>query len=376
MVNNYDVIVITHLFHPHVGGIETSAKNLLEFLDREKQQKCAIYYCSNETKSWNLGNVDCFSQKTIIILNSLYPLASIRFGISLLRALRRNKNAKIVIFGRHLTPTLIASFLCKILGRNYVYVDTGFQPNIFQSVLLNRVVDLADKFIFVNVVRWATCRIIISEYTLGIFKKQFPKINDKIEIINNGFSEEIIGQYTPVKKSKNVVWAARISEIKDPRTVISAYSMLAPKYPDWNFYLIGKGDFEIDAEKYKSNQNIIINQNLLPQNELLSLLNQSSLYINSSISEGMSVGVLEASALGCVPILSDADSNVEIAKKLGIESNLFKRKHVDDLVEKISRNIDEFNEDLSRDISEKAYKNFGSGVIFERYWELIENVSS
>lgn len=376
MVNSYDTIVITHLFYPHVGGVETSAKNLLEFLDREKQQSCAIFYCSNETKSWKLGNVDCFSQKTIIILNSLYPLASIRFGISLFRAFRRNKNAKIVIFGRHLTTSWIASFFCKILGRNYLYVDTGFQPNIFQSKLLNRVVDLADKFVFVNVVRWAKSRIIISEYTLGIFRKQFPRIKDKIEIINNGFSEEIVRQFSPVKKIKNVVWAARISEIKDPKTVIRAYSILASKYPDWNFYLIGKGDFEINPETYKSKQNIIINQNLLPQNELLSLLNESSLYINSSISEGMSVGVLEAAALGCAPILSDADSNIEIAKKLGIESNLFKRRNVDDLAEKISMNIEQFNEDLSREISNKAYKNFGSRVIFERYFEVINKVHS
>lgn len=358
-------------------GIETFASNLLAFLSKKEDITPIALFASNSNFERVENGIKEISVKTIMIFGGLYPVATFRFLFTAYNIFRKTKNKVVVINGRHFTTSYIAFVLCKLMRIPYIYVDSGFQPNIFSSSLVNLIMAIADKLFFGNIAYSAKEVIAISEYTKSILIKLHPGLKDRIFIINTGFNDDKVLPYYGVQKEQIVTFASRISSIKDPITVAKAYEILSKKYSDWKFYLIGKGDFEINPSNYSFSENVIIQNELLPQPKLLEFLSKSSIYINSSLSEGFSLANQEALALGNVGVFSKASSNIEMAKLVGLEEYNFEIQNAEDLVNKVSSAIEtikETNFQLNTEVAEKAKAKLAVSVIFEKYYKLIQDL--
>jgi Glycosyltransferases, probably involved in cell wall biogenesis len=117
-------------------------------------------------------------------------------------------------------------------------------------------------------------------------------------------------------------------------------------------------------------QNIRVVEQFLKHEDFLSLLEKSKIYINSSFSEGLAIANLEAMAMGNIPVMSDAPSNKEIARKVKTEEYIFKRNNIKDLVKKLEKAISKSEDkEYLIEIAKKSNENFSKEKMVDAYYK-------
>jgi glycosyltransferase involved in cell wall biosynthesis len=332
---DFDLISISHYFYPRVGGLENMAFSLISGLTKKGLRSLAIYG-SNSRYSTTINGFQAESFKTFDIFDGTYPLFGIGFAIYLFKTIRRNRNAKVFIHSRHLMSSFIAATICTVLRHPYTVIEHNAGPVYFKSKLTSAIARFVDKNIFSLVHRFATNVISVSDTGRRWVSKTFNVNLKDIDVIHNGYdSKEIRHRIT--QKENIVVWAAKWIEVKDPSTALRGFIKTANRYPNWKFVLIGQGDALTRYTHMPNNVEVV--PELLKQEDLFRLLKRSKIYVNSSLSEGLALSILEAAAFGNIPVLSNAPSNREVAKKLNIEDFIFIRGNAADLSRKLSKAI-------------------------------------
>jgi len=364
----YDFISISHYFYPRVGGLENMAFNLISGLQQKGLNSIAIYG-ANKRKSSTINGFQAESFPALNIFNGTYPIFGIRFLLYVLKLLRDNPNAQVVLHSRHLTSSLITAILCVLVGHQYTVIEHNAGPVYFKSELTNKLAQWSDRNIFSLVHRFATNIVTVSKAGRNWVSKTFDIDKSLINTIYNGFNgKEIKSSIT--KKENIVIWAAKWIEVKDPNTALRAYKKIAGKYPDWKFVLIGQGNAL--KEQGSLPQNIEILPEFIKQEDLFRLLKKSRIYINSSLSEGLSLGILEAAAFGNIPVISDAPSNKEIAEEIDTLDYIFKRGNSSDLANKIEQAIENSsNENILKTIIKNTNTKFNNNTMVKNYYEYL-----
>lgn len=369
----YDVILFCNLYPPLGGGLERAAEGLAKYLANEKLQKVLVISSAGEDEYFQRDKVDCLTFNSLKIFHGFYPIVGLKLFWSTVKLLRRSRNTNIVIYGRHFTESMVVSFVCKFLRRKYLYVDTGFEPNVFKNKLVNKIINFFDLTIFRLVIQFAEVRIFVSETSKKFVISRYGKWLQDAEVILNGFDECIVKKFPFKAKQKNIIYASRLVNVKNPDTVVDAYLSLSSRYPDWNFYLIGKGRCKLDKiGQNKLPDNVIYQKNLLPQHEFHKLLSQSAIYVNSSTSEGLPLSIIEAGGLGCMLVLSDISHNMEVAKVAGLEKYSFPAKEIHTLVERLEQAILDSKLDKHKKIQNKILEAFANRNVFVKYWQLLK----
>ena len=366
--NKYDLISVSHYFYPRVGGLENMAYNLLSELQKKGLNSVSVFG-SNKRYTTTKDGFELNSFKVKNIFNGTYPIFGVGFALHILKLLRKNPDAKVIIHSRHLTSSIITALLCILLGHKYTVIEHNADYAFFSTKFATNLAKWADRYIFRFVPKYAENVIAVSETGKKWISKTFRIPKDDIDVIYNGYdSKEIKNSFS--KKENMVVWAAKWIEVKDPSTTLRAYKKIAQDYPDWKFILIGEGKA---LKKYKNlPENVEIIPEFVKQEDLFRLLKKSKIYINSSLSEGLALGILEASAFGNIPVLSNAPSNKEIAKTLKTEKYIFKRGNAADLFRKLNVAIeDSKNKSMHKEIAILTKDNFSNKSMVNKYYEYI-----
>lgn len=378
--NNWDFVCIPNLFPPQGGGVENAALQLLKYLTNEKKSKCLAFYSADKNRYFRKDGIDQVSLNTFKIFHGFYPIVGFGYILKLLKVIRRNKNATFIIYGRHFTSSVASSILCKLNGVDYLYIDTGFEPKTFKSNIANFFADVLDRTIFSLCYKFAKRHVIVSETSKKFIRKRYGKRVDDATVILNGFEEEVIGQYDGWKKEKIVVFASRLMRVKNPDTTAKAYLKLAPKYKDWDFYLIGKGECLFDdMPKGDMPPNVHYVNQLMSQKDFHKLLSKSAIYVNSSLAEGLPLSIVEAGALGCILVMSDIEHNMEVSKVSDLERYSFPAMDLEKLIgcleEAMNDSVKKSN-GFHREIARKNHEVFASKKIFAQYWEVFKDFRS
>lgn len=373
--NRWDFITIPNLFPPQGGGVENASLQLVQYLNREKGAKCLAFYSGDNNRFFQEDGIDRAELNTFKIFHGFYPIVGLRYALKLSKILRLNRKATIFIYGRHFTGSIVSSILCKLHGVDYVYIDTGFEPKTFQTKIANFFADILDRTVFSLVYRFAKKHVFVSETSKKFVRKRYGKRVDDAKVILNGFEEHVISKYDSWEKEKTVVFASRLLPVKNPDTTAKAYLELAPKYKDWNFYLIGKGECLFDyMKKEEIPSNVHHVNELMSQKDFHSLLSKSAIYINSSLSEGLPLAIVEAASLGCILVMSDIKHNMEVSRVSNLEKYSFPAKDLKKLVEKLEKAMSDSVEkgnDFHKEIARKNHEVFASKKIFGQYWDLL-----
>jgi glycosyltransferase involved in cell wall biosynthesis len=361
----YDFISISHYFYPRIGGLENMAFNLISGLQK-KGLKCIAVYGSEKRKSSTLNDFQIESFPVLNIFNGTYPIFGLRFILYVLRLLQANPNAQVLIHSRHLMSSLITFGLCILTGHQYTVVEHNAGPVYFKSPFVNKLAQWMDKNIFSLVHKYASNVIAVSNTGRNWISKTFGTDKKLIDVIYNGFDGKEI-KNSISKKENIVVWAAKWIEVKDPTTALKGYKKIAKKYPDWKFVLIGEGNSLKKLKNLPSNVEVL--PELIKQEDLFRLLKKSKVYVNSSLSEGLALGILEASAFGNIPVISNAPSNKEVARKIDTLKYIFKRGNSSDLASKIELAIANSSErNLVKKIIKSTSTIFASKNMIENYY--------
>ncbi len=328
----YDLISISHFFPPRVGGLENMAANLLKGLSK-KDIRCLAIYGDSKDSTGKERNLDILGIKVFSIFNNTYPIFGLRFFITVLGCIAQNPNAKVVIHSRHLTSSLLTSIACSILRHPYTVIEHNGGPVYFKSQMVADIVNWLDRNIFSLVLQNAEDILAVSNAGKQWIMGNFGISKERIGIIYNSFDTkydlERIGE-----KENIVVFASKWIRVKDPSTTLNAYIQLSREFPDWTFLMVGEGK-DLEYKDISLPKNIQIIDRLLNQKDLFKLLTKSKVYVNSSLSEGLALGILEAISFGNIPVVSSAKSNVEVASVLDIKDLTFTKGNYKDLVKTI-----------------------------------------
>jgi glycosyltransferase involved in cell wall biosynthesis len=366
--NIYDLISISHFFYPRVGGLENMAYNLVSGLQK-KGLNCVSVFGSNKKYKTTIDDFELNSFKTKNIFNGTYPIFGLDFTFHMFNLLRKNPDAKVIIHSRHVTSSIITAFICILLGHKYTVIEHNAANAFFNLELITKLATWADRNIFKFVPKFAENVIAVSGTSRKWASKTFKIDEDSVDVIYNGYNSKEIRNYFS-KKENLVVWAAKWIEVKDPSTALRGYKKIAKKYPDWKFVLIGEGK---SLKRYKSlPSNIEIIPEFIKQEDLFRLLRKSKIYVNSSLSEGLALGILEASAFGNIPVISNAPSNKEIAIAIGTDKYVFKRGNAADMARNLRAAIqDSMDVNIHPNIAKLAKERFSNKTMVKKYYENI-----
>lgn len=332
----YDLISISHFFPPRVGGLENMAYNLLKGLS-EKGIRCVAFFGSNKREYVKGNNLDYNIFKVVSIFNGTYPIFGLKFFFKIFKTLRENPNSKVIIHSRHLTSSILTAIACILLKHPYTVIEHNGGPVFFKSEIVTTIVNWVDRNFFGLVLQYAEDILAVSKTSRLWINKNFGISKQRIGVIYNSFNT---GYYASRVKDKEniVVFASKWIKVKDPQTTLDAYIKTAKNFPDWKFLMIGDGD-NLIYKKEELPRNVKIIKKLITQDDLFEILSKSKIYINSSLSEGLSLGVIEAVSLGNLPVLSNAKSNIEISATIDTKELIFQKGNSNDLAKTIKKAI-------------------------------------
>ncbi len=315
----------------------------------EKGYSCISIFSNNQNNSYRSEGFIWKSFNTFNLMGGTYPIFGLKFLAYIFKIIRKNPNASVLIYDRHLTSSVFAALICRILKRDYILVSQTTYSGYFKNRFINFIAEILDRVVFSSVVKNAKLVICVSganrNYLLNKFYKKGSaelkrEISDKFKVIFNTYNNSVKRHTPSVKREKTAIFASKLIGVKDPDTTAAAFLHLAQLLPDWKFVFIGEGKTILeDIEDLPINFEYI--PRLLEQDSLHDLLSRSAIFVNSSIQEGLSLGVIEAAILGNELVLSDAPSNLEILELARAKSNSFKRGDAESLANKLLEKIQE-----------------------------------
>jgi glycosyltransferase involved in cell wall biosynthesis len=365
----YDLISISHYFPPRIGGLENMTFTLLKELSK-KNIKCMAVFGSNQRYEMTEDGFRKVSFKPINIFENTYPIFGITFFLNIFNIIKQNPDAKIIVHSRHLTSSFITHIVCLMLSRPYTLIEHNAGKVYMSSTFATKFVNWLDRNIFRSVITNAQDIIAVSRTGKKWISKNFGIEKERIKVIYNSY--DITIKDIDLKGKKNiVVWAGKWIKVKNPRIVLNTYLQLATKYPKWLFMIIGEGS-ALKIPSTKLPENIRIVDRMLSQKDLFNLLEESKIYINSSFSEGLAIANLEAVALGNIPVLSNAPSNVEVAKLIGSGEFVFRRNSTRDLSKTVEKAIiKSSNTTFIKGIMKENEKIFSKDEMIKKYYEML-----
>ncbi|QVY65798.1 glycosyltransferase [Polaribacter sp. Q13] len=122
--------------------------------------------------------------------------------------------------------------------------------------------------------------------------KNAIKLDNFPQFINKNNTTKLFGE-----ENKRIVILASLREVKDHLNILKAFNSLHIKYPDWTLHFIGK-DFN---DEYSNSLKLFVLENNLEKSvylygvclDISNILNQATIAVLSSKSEGLPVSLLE-----------------------------------------------------------------------------------
>lgn len=160
--------------------------------------------------------------------------------------------------------------------------------------------------------RWTQRIVGVSHDGARLCQQQDHRVRDKITTIWNGINLDRFTYYGP-KPTPTAISVARLSATKDFPTLLRAVQLVLPHVSDFRLRIVGDGPERAKLES------LIDELGLHPHVELLgerhdvpALLADSGFFVSSSLSEGISLTLLEAMSVGLPVVATAIGGNPEV----------------------------------------------------------------
>lgn len=229
-------------------------------------------------------------------------------------------------------------------------------------------------FAFINAVL-ANKYVVLTDHAAQGIRKKIPFLKAKLFTIPNGIDVDFYKPGTPKNGVKIISMIARMNPLRDFATLIEAFDELAATNPDLELHIAGDGpDFEKvkqlrDKAKFAAK---IVLRGSLNENEILELLQNTYIYVHSSLADNMSTAVMQAMACGLPLVASDIEA-LKILISNEKDGLFFKAKNPQDLAEQVQKLIDsnELRVLLGKNARQTAQLHYSHEHLFSRYKKAI-----
>jgi glycosyltransferase involved in cell wall biosynthesis len=185
--------------------------------------------------------------------------------------------------------------------------------------------------------------------------------SEKIEVIHNGIDTDLFvpARELPFEK-KSLLWIGRYVNGKGVDYLIDALNILKTRYPDVTLTMIGKGpDVDRISQKIRdlNLESNIIMKDFIPNSEIVSLYQNSSVFVLPSLEEGVPRTILEAMSCGVPVVCSSLPQLVDIVDGGGLLTPIKDSQALADNISKLLSNSS-LAEELSKNGRRKVVESY------------------
>ena len=308
--------VITHL---PIGGAQDNTLYTVELLDKEKYD---ISLCCNLDGELveRAKKVEAVKLFDIPFLGrEVSPYRDIRAFLSLYKLF---KEEDFTIIHTHSSKAGLLARLAAVLNKTPIVIHTihGFAFNDFMNMFKKNFFIYVEKLL----AKWTDVLITVS----NLNKKKIIDLNiaheNKIKNIYSGIDLRLFTnkRNDDFRKELNLENAhlllgsvGRLSDQKDPITMIEAFGIISKPFPNAHLALVGdgklKGKILEKIDKLKLNGKVHLTGN---KNKPWSVYHSMDLFIMSSIYEGLGRSITEALSCGVPVVCTDVEGVPEIVR--------------------------------------------------------------
>ena len=331
------ILRISSDLYPYVVGGIGLHNHLLSEAQAKNGHDITIYTCLPEEKDVSPLNVPY----NIVNFGRKFQLFGNTFCLNMFWKLFRNRYQYDVIDAHsHLFISTNIAVVVRRLGSSpLIITNHGLRsqavPAWFQEIYLKTV----GRFTFNSADKIITFTEQEKEDMVSIGVKP-----ENIVIIPNGVDTEV---FHPVEKDAanpfTVIWVGRLSAGKGLKYAILGFEKFLQSVPSALMYVVGDGPYLESALAYVSGKNLdasIIFTGRVDNEEMLSYYARSSVYLMTSMSEGMPRTLLEAMACGLPVVCTDIPQLVPIIEAGGI---VIQKKDVEGVSVALERMCEDVN---------------------------------
>ena len=308
--------VITHL---PIGGAQDNTLYTVELLDKEKYD---ISLCCNlegalVERAKKIEAIKLFDIP--FLCREVSPYRDIRAFLSLYKLF---KEEDFTIIHTHSSKAGLLARLAAVLNKTPIVIHTihGFAFNDFMNALKKNFFIYVEKLL----AKWTDVLITVS----NLNKKKIIDLNiaheNKIKNIYSGIDLRLFTnkRNDDFRKELNLEndhlllgSVGRLSDQKDPITMIEAFGIISKPFPNAHLALVGdgelKGKIHEKIDKLKLNGKVHLTGN---KNNPWSVYHSMDLFIMSSIYEGLGRSITEALSCGVPVVCTDVEGVQEIVR--------------------------------------------------------------
>ncbi len=219
--------------------------------------------------------------------------------------------------------------------------------------------------------------IVLSQLWEKYVTNAFIGLKGKIQVIYNPCTSIVLpDKYTT---QKYILFAGTINKRKGYQDLISAFSLISGKYPDWSVVMAGNGEINEGQQlaRHLGIERQIIFLGWVNGKEKDKIFKESQIFCLPSYAEGFPMAVLDAWSYGLPVITTPVGGIPDIAQN---EKNilLFQPGNIQQLAQQLSRLIDnkELRESLSKSSQILANTTFNLNVINKQIEQLYSTLLS
>ena len=161
----------------------------------------------------------------------------------------------------------------------------------------------------------------VSEDSARICRSQDPFSRQRIEPLWNGIDLQRFAYRGP-SRQPHAISVARLSPEKDFPTLLKATRLVVDRFPEFRLSIVGDGNQRPVLEKLIHELWLNPHVTLLGErHDVPALLEQSALFVSSTLTEGISLTLLEAMAVGLPIITTAVGGNPEVVQN-GVTGHL------------------------------------------------------
>lgn len=213
--------------------------------------------------------------------------------------------------------------------------------------------------------------VLLSEtFKPAFFRLAGGKDPEKIFAINNMLSwpmpEEPTGE-----KEKTILFVGRLNHSqKRPEQLLTAWSKIEKRLPDWRVVIVGDGPMRADLENYAREldlQRVSFEGFRDPR----AYYKQASVYVMTSSHEGWPLTIMEAKQYGCVPVAYNSFASITDQVSNGENGYLVEPFNQEDLADKIVElaETDALREKMSQKARQSCERFIPARIVGE--WEKV-----
>jgi len=323
-----NILLISHFFPPHKGGIETATYNIAKKLTEKGHEvivitskviRTQINYEKLEGfhiyryRSFNLVELRGFPQSASLG----FPLKAI---IKLKKIIRKHEIQIIHVEGRFFPISFISAFLNILIFKKKMYISiqgrlefglTGLIENIFDTIVTRLIYSRLSKIMCVSaslkrrLVKYRVPLQALITIPNGVDIDKF--IKKKSSYFNKFLEEE--------NENKKVIFVGRLDLQKGVEYLIRSIPSVIANFPKVSFFILGNGrleDYLKKLVKFLSIENHVIFLNMIPIEEMPDFYSSADILCLPSIHEGFPLSIVEALSIGLIIVASKTGGIPEV----------------------------------------------------------------